>query len=89
MCGCWRLAVVLISATNRSVPNKAASSGFRTFRNLAIMPEILREVHRSHTTDAELADDAVPIRECSAQAVEHAGHGLDVGFRSSARAGDV
>jgi hypothetical protein len=29
---CCRLAVVLISTTNRSVPNAAASSGFRTLR---------------------------------------------------------
>ena len=68
MWGCCRLAVVLISARNRSAPITAASSGLRTLmRDLAVVLEVLREVDGRHAARAELALDAVAVGEGGGQ----------------------
>jgi hypothetical protein len=53
MCGCWRFAVVWISARKRSPPMTAASSGLRT----------LSATRRSCLTSCQQHDRAAAVRQ--------------------------
>ena len=60
MCGCWRLAVVLISARKRSAPTTAASSGLEDFEgDLAVVLEIVGQVDGGHSAFTQLSLDGV------------------------------
>ena len=56
------MAVVSISARNRSAPTTAASSAFRTLVrqcDLPLVPEVLGQIDRRPPTFADLSLDAV------------------------------
>ena len=75
MCGCCNAAVVLISCTNRSAPNTAASSGLQHLeRDLAIVLEVLAQVHGGHAAFTEMAKDAIAAGEGRVEAVSLLGH---------------
>ena len=90
MCGCWRFAVVLISARKRSAPTSAASSGFRTFS--ATFRSCLRSSARytgGHAPLAELTLDRVAAFEGCVQAGDGIGHGEQDASNSCETARDI
>ena len=76
MCGCWSRAATSISRRNRSAPIDAASSGRRTLtRHLALVLQVLGEVHGGHAALPELALEAVAVLQGVGQGWVDGGHG--------------
>ncbi len=66
MCGCCRAAVVLISTTKRSGAQHGRQLGLQDLeRDLAIVLEVLGEVHRGHAALAQFPLDAVAVGEAA------------------------
>ena len=75
MCGCWRLAVSLISARKRSAPITAASSGRKHLkRDAAVVAEVFGEIDGGHSAGADLAVDAVAVGQSGLEPVEQFCH---------------
>ena len=75
MCGCWRLAVILISAQEPLGAEHRGELGPQHLeRDLAVVPEVVREVDGRHAAGAELALDAVAVRQGPLEAAEELGH---------------
>ena len=88
MCGCCRLAVVWISRRNRSAPMRGGELGPEHLDgDLAVVLEVVGEVDRGHAARAELALDAVAVREGGAQSGAGSAIKLGDGRYSSSGAG--
>ena len=75
MCGCCRLAVVLISARKRSAPRMARQLGAQHLeRDLAVVAQVVGQVDGGHAAGAELALDPVAVGEGGGQAREGIRH---------------
>ena len=64
MCGCCSRAVVRISAQEPLAAERGAEVGVQHLDgDVAVVPEVVREIHGRHAARAELALDAIAVGE--------------------------
>ena len=69
MCGCCSRAASWISRRNRSRPSDSRELGAEHLeRDVAVVPEVVREVDGRHAAGAELALDDIPVGQNDVEA---------------------
>jgi hypothetical protein len=80
MCGCCSLAVVLISLRNRSAPKVRVQ---HLDGHVALVPQVVREVHGGHAASTEFTLHAVAVGEGGGEALRDLGHVVAFGLKSA------